>query len=151
MSKGESYSHVRSMMLDVGQFETTGIRRVDIKKCILDVPYNIYDVFKIRKVSFSASEWEEIKDYVRKGREEGKIIYFEQCNVFLDNDVLTIFYKETDSDKIGGKPYSYLEEKNNNSGVRILKSKTTACDIDDIYFNDLWESKVLREQKSKLE
>ena len=121
MSLGESSLTVRKIIFDNGTMETTGRNRVNIEK-IIDISPDIYDIFIIKGIVFSYSEWDKVKEYADKAREKGKTVTFKKCFALINDALCCDFYKK-ESDG-----YKYIKEKddNNNDGVAVLKGKFTA-------------------------
>ena len=122
MSSGSHCESVRHLVLkNSTNMVWTGYRRINVKKYILDVPHDVFDILEIDDICFSASEWEQIKDYVDEARDIGKIVTFNHCNIYEDDFISRTFFAgelEPSLDK------HKLVKKNNYDGVRYHSTES---------------------------
>jgi hypothetical protein len=122
MSQGEHSSNFRHLVI---QNSTscciTGYNRINVEKYILNIPYSVFDILEIHDINFSESEWEKVKYYIDRAREEKKIVIFKHCSIYEDDFLMTPFYKGESSIFLLDHP---LTNRNNNDGIRFHSTES---------------------------
>ena len=127
MSEGETCISIRKLLIDSDNFVTSGISRINVDKWILDIDWDSYEVLKISNVNFSQSEWEKLSEYAKEARKKGKVVYFENCCVFKDDNLSTPFFRGKEETSFALEHYM---GENNNDGVTIFDKKMNGCQWD---------------------